>query len=439
MNSLEQIVVKLKEKHQKPTVLVGGTYDILHIGHKRYLEECKKLGNTLIVHIVGDQRVKERKGTHRPINNEQDRAELVSNLKSVDDVFIYDGCTYSDEIIKTIRPDTLVLSGETKDKHEKWAKVLEEKYNFLKVKIIPVQTSQSSSKKQFSEQIANLFESFKKIKGLSWDLHYSNKILNFDYEDDLSNVLKYISEEIQIMFAKPEISEDLIVYGSIAYEGVRKNSDIDLIGINRKNKKNKKYFFRVKNKSQIIPATVRIDNGVDYYHTRFRYKQHPNSPEKYINNNFPKCWGFIPQNAFSKQSMMNKLAQLDVIECLAAVSQVMFYENKKNEFITTPEFLADKLKKEFSKTRRKELFENLRWERGLKNNCVTAMRSALNYADFWAEKIDEDKYRIVMKNGLNPRSEVYNSAYTLSHSISPKFIEYQIDKKIYAKIIPNLF
>src|SRR4029079_103892 len=74
----------------KTVVLANGCFDILHVGHVRYLEGARKLGDTLVVAVNSDQSVRAIKGPDRPILNEGERATLVSALRCVDHVVVFD-------------------------------------------------------------------------------------------------------------------------------------------------------------------------------------------------------------------------------------------------------------------------------------------------------------------------------------------------------------
>lgn len=74
----------------KKTVLANGCFDILHVGHVRYLEEARTLGDVLVVAINSDRSVSILKGAGRPILNEQERVALVSALRCVDHVVVFD-------------------------------------------------------------------------------------------------------------------------------------------------------------------------------------------------------------------------------------------------------------------------------------------------------------------------------------------------------------
>ena len=74
----------------KKIVLANGCFDILHVGHVRYLEGARRLGDVLVVAINSDRSVRALKGPGRPILNEEERSALVSALRCVDHVVVFD-------------------------------------------------------------------------------------------------------------------------------------------------------------------------------------------------------------------------------------------------------------------------------------------------------------------------------------------------------------
>lgn len=106
--SVEQF--RSEHKNQK-IVFTNGCFDILHIGHIRYLQEAAKLGDVLIVGLNSDASVKRLKGPERPINSEQERAEMLGALGFVDYVVVFEEDTPLN-LINTIQPDVLVKGGD---------------------------------------------------------------------------------------------------------------------------------------------------------------------------------------------------------------------------------------------------------------------------------------------------------------------------------------
>lgn len=105
-----EIRKKLKEENKK-VVFTNGCFDILHSGHIDYLNKAKALGDVLIVGINSDSSVKKIKGEKRPIISENERANIILNLKAVDYVIIFDEETPY-ELIKFIIPDILVKGAD---------------------------------------------------------------------------------------------------------------------------------------------------------------------------------------------------------------------------------------------------------------------------------------------------------------------------------------
>lgn len=108
---LKEILQKAKASGKR-IVFTNGCFDIIHKGHVRYLREAKKLGDILVVGLNSDQSVKRIK-PGRPINNEEDRAEVLSSLEMVDYVVIFEEDTPY-EIIKFLKPHILVKGGDWK-------------------------------------------------------------------------------------------------------------------------------------------------------------------------------------------------------------------------------------------------------------------------------------------------------------------------------------
>ena len=117
VKSIDEITKLSKELRAtgKNIIFSNGCFDILHIGHVKYLEEAQKLGDLLILGINSDRSVKSLKGQNRPINSQEDRANILAALKVVDYVVIFDeDSPYN--LIKAINPNILVKGGDYEDK-----------------------------------------------------------------------------------------------------------------------------------------------------------------------------------------------------------------------------------------------------------------------------------------------------------------------------------
>lgn len=111
--SQEDVSSFRQDNQGKKIVFTNGCFDILHIGHKRYLQKAAMLGDVLIVGVNSDESVHRLKGSDRPINNEQDRAEMLSAFGFIDYVVVF-GEDTPYELIKKIQPDILVKGGDYK-------------------------------------------------------------------------------------------------------------------------------------------------------------------------------------------------------------------------------------------------------------------------------------------------------------------------------------
>lgn len=98
------------------TIFVNGTFDILHPGHVQLLNYARELGDSLIVAIDSDRRVRELKGKGRPINSEHDRKVMLENLRSVDSVWIFDSNQELEDICRLYNP-VMVKGSDYRDRN----------------------------------------------------------------------------------------------------------------------------------------------------------------------------------------------------------------------------------------------------------------------------------------------------------------------------------
>ena len=106
-------LVKEFKKKDKKVVFTNGCFDILHVGHLRYLNEARECGDVLIIGVNSDDSVRRLKGPTRPINDQDDRAELLCGLKAVDYAVIFTEDTPV-EIIEALKPSIHVKGGDYK-------------------------------------------------------------------------------------------------------------------------------------------------------------------------------------------------------------------------------------------------------------------------------------------------------------------------------------
>jgi D-beta-D-heptose 7-phosphate kinase / D-beta-D-heptose 1-phosphate adenosyltransferase len=108
--TLLRIIKDLKAKGKR-IVFTNGCFDLLHIGHIRYLEEAKALGDVLVVGINSDSSVRKLKGPKRPILPEEERTEILSGLGCVDYITLFDEIDPL-KLITSLQPNVLVKGGD---------------------------------------------------------------------------------------------------------------------------------------------------------------------------------------------------------------------------------------------------------------------------------------------------------------------------------------
>lgn len=108
---LAATIIEEAKKQGKTVVFTNGCFDILHIGHLRYLEEAKRQGDLLIVGVNTDASVKRLKGETRPINTECDRAEMLCGLAAVDYTVFFEEDT-PEALLDELKPSIHVKGGD---------------------------------------------------------------------------------------------------------------------------------------------------------------------------------------------------------------------------------------------------------------------------------------------------------------------------------------
>jgi len=113
--SLDKLEQRTNALHAagKKIVATNGCFDLLHVGHVRYLNAARALGDALIVGINGDESVRGLKGANRPVNNQNDRAEIVAALECVDLVTIFPE-KRATKFLELAAPDIYVKGGDYK-------------------------------------------------------------------------------------------------------------------------------------------------------------------------------------------------------------------------------------------------------------------------------------------------------------------------------------
>ncbi len=142
---------------KKIRVLVGGVFDLLHVGHIHFLSQAKKLGDELIVIVAHDETVKRMKG-RAPINSAEDRAELLKALKMVDEVYIGSPNEISLDLVRKINPDVIALGPDQFFNEEKLKKGLREKG--INAEVIRIPYMYKKDRAKTSKIIERIVETF---------------------------------------------------------------------------------------------------------------------------------------------------------------------------------------------------------------------------------------------------------------------------------------
>lgn len=109
---IKDLMLELSQvRKNKKIVFTNGCFDLLHVGHVRYLQEARALGDLLVVGVNSDVSVKGLKGLSRPIQGEDDRIEILAALSGVDFVVLFADDT-PEKLIREVKPDILVKGGD---------------------------------------------------------------------------------------------------------------------------------------------------------------------------------------------------------------------------------------------------------------------------------------------------------------------------------------
>ena len=129
----------------KTIVFTNGCFDILHVGHVRYLAATKRLGDILVVGLNSDASVRELKGMGRPLNSQDDRAEVMAALEVVDHVIIFAEKRVS-HLLREMRPQVYAKGGDyTVDSLDSEEVVALKEIN-ARIEILPLVPGKSTSK-----------------------------------------------------------------------------------------------------------------------------------------------------------------------------------------------------------------------------------------------------------------------------------------------------
>jgi rfaE bifunctional protein nucleotidyltransferase chain/domain len=136
----------LRDKYAgKTIVFTNGCFDILHVGHVRYLAAAKRLGDILVVGLNSDASVRELKGIGRPLNSQDDRAEVMAALEAVDHVIIFAEKRVS-HLLRQVRPQIYAKGGDYTVDSLDSGEVVALKEIKARIEILPLVPGKSTSK-----------------------------------------------------------------------------------------------------------------------------------------------------------------------------------------------------------------------------------------------------------------------------------------------------
>lgn len=176
-----QDVKKLVSHYRKSglrIVLAQGTWDMVHVGHARYLDNAKKYGDVLIVGVDEDKKVRHRKGPDRPVVPEDERLEMLTHLRCVDLVVLKRLSDPKWALIKTVQPDVLITIGENysdaqrKDlkKHCKEVVVMPRQATTstsAKIRLLQINVTQKIAQALIPKVISTIDDVFREVRGES--------------------------------------------------------------------------------------------------------------------------------------------------------------------------------------------------------------------------------------------------------------------------------
>jgi D-glycero-beta-D-manno-heptose 1-phosphate adenylyltransferase len=137
---------EVRNRHPgKTIVFTNGCFDILHAGHVRYLAAAKQLGDILVVGLNSDESVRELKGEGRPLNSQEDRAEVLAALEAVDYVIIFSE-KRADNLLRQTRPQVYAKGGDYTVNSLDPDEVVALKEIGAKIEILPLVPGRSTSK-----------------------------------------------------------------------------------------------------------------------------------------------------------------------------------------------------------------------------------------------------------------------------------------------------
>ena len=195
-------------------VFTNGCFDLIHPGHIDLLERAKKLGTKLIVGINSDKSVSAIKGTGRPFQSQEERKNILENLKPVDEVIIFDDLT-PENLIKKIKPDVLIKGGD-----------------WNKNEIIGADFVLNSGGEVFSLPLKNGYSSSKIVEKIQLSNNLKEKMAGNNLESTENDLIENsIKQHIEVFETILQNQTDVILEcAEIIYQTIAKGNKILICG-----------------------------------------------------------------------------------------------------------------------------------------------------------------------------------------------------------------
>jgi D-glycero-beta-D-manno-heptose 1-phosphate adenylyltransferase len=127
-----------------PVVLTSGSFDLIHLGHVKYLQKAKEFGRVLVVGVDSDAKIRRRKGEDRPMVPQEERLELLAHQRPVDMIYLKGDDEPRWGLIKAVEPDVLVLTQDHAYSEDEQRELLE----FVgRIEVVPRQASVTTSER----------------------------------------------------------------------------------------------------------------------------------------------------------------------------------------------------------------------------------------------------------------------------------------------------
>jgi D-beta-D-heptose 7-phosphate kinase/D-beta-D-heptose 1-phosphate adenosyltransferase len=127
-----------------PIVLTSGSFDLIHLGHVKYLQKAKEFGGVLVVGVDSDAKIRRRKGDDRPMVPQDERLELLAHQRPVDMIYLKGEDEPRWGLIKAVRPDILVLTEDHSYSEDEQRELLE---HVGRIEVVPRQASVTTSER----------------------------------------------------------------------------------------------------------------------------------------------------------------------------------------------------------------------------------------------------------------------------------------------------